>query len=214
MGVDRRRGRDVSCPDSSRPLSPPYGLSRWPVIRARILQGVLAAILVLVLAGCGNGPDREEPASPRPEEQPRVEQAADSDTASPPAITQAVYVPDYSHIYHGSDLTRYPLTTTLSVRNTDPERSITLTSVRYYNTDGELTRRYLGGPRRLGPLGTAEFVVEEHEISGGTGANFIVEWSAERPVSRPVIESVMIGTRSGQGISFTSRGHPIEREPQ
>ncbi|MDP2499046.1 MAG: DUF3124 domain-containing protein [Candidatus Palauibacterales bacterium] len=163
--------------------------------------------------GCGPSADEEAQA---PEAEPPVAAApaaADS-PQEPPAVSESVYVPDYSHVYHGAGLSRFPLTTTLSVRNTDPERAITLRSVRYYDTDGELTRRFLEEPRRLGPLGTADFVVQEHDVSGGTGANFIVDWSADRPVSQPVIESVMIGTRSGQGISFTSRGQPIEREPE
>lgn len=164
--------------------------------------------LVVLLAGCG--PSAEEDAR-APEGEASVAEAAASGDSAAPAVSQAVYVPDYSHVYHGGGRSRFPLTTTLSVRNTDPERSITLRSVRYYDTGGELTRRYLEEARRLAPLETADFVVEEHDVSGGTGANFIVEWSAQRPVSQPVVESVMIGTRSTQGISFTSRGQPIER---
>jgi hypothetical protein len=122
-----------------------------------------------------------------------------------------VYVPDYAHIYVGSGRTRYALTTTLSVRNTDPDRPITVNSVRYYDTGGTLGRQFLDEPRRLGPLGTVDFVVAEHDTSGGSGANFIVEWSAERPVSDPVIEAVFISTRAGRGLSFTSRGVPIAR---
>lgn len=164
--------------------------------------------LLAVLAGCGSSADQ----APGPEaERPVADAPAAADSAVDPVVSQAVYIPDYSHVYHGEGRSRFPLTTTLSVRNTDPERSITLRSVRYYDTGGRLTRRFLEDPRRLGPLGTADFVIEEHDVSGGTGANFIVEWSASRPVSPPVIEAVMIGTRSNQGISFTSRGQPIQR---
>lgn len=166
-----------------------------------------------LLVGCS--PSADEEAQVREAEPPVAEAPPAGDSAqTAPAVSQSVYVPDYSHVYHGGGLSRFPLTTTLSVRNTDPERSITLRSVRYYDTEGELTRRFLEEPRRLEPLGTADFVIEEHEVSGGTGANFIVEWSADRAVSRPLIEAVMIGTSSGQGISFTSRGQPIEREPK
>lgn len=59
-----------------------------------------------------------------------------------------------------------------------------------------------------------EFVVAEHDTTGGSGANFIVVWSADRPVSDPVIESVMISTRAGQDLSFTSRGVPIVRSQE
>lgn len=179
--------------------------------RPSLPRSLSLAVLVGLALACGPSADQEEqPGQPRDTGTATVEEGEEPTGVRPDSV-RAVYVPDYSHIYHGSERTRFPLTTTLSVRNTDPDRSITVTSVRYYNTDGELTRRFLKQARRLEPLGTAEFVVAEHDISGWTGANFIVEWTASRPVSPPIIEAVMIGTRSGQGVSFTSRGQPIER---
>lgn len=169
----------------------------------------------VLLAGCGGADDGSRVSSSDGAEDVAAEAEGDTGAAAEaPAVSRTVYVPDYAHIYHGSGRNRYALTTTLSVRNTDPDRSITVTSVRYYNTVGELARRFLAQPRRLDPLGTLDFVVAEHDISGGSGANFIVEWSADEPVSEPVIESVMISTRSGQGLSFTSRGVPIVRTPE
>lgn len=171
---------------------------------------VLATATLLV--GCGGADDGDRsPPGEEPGEDVDEVAVASGDSSLPAADARVVYVPDYSHIYHGSNLRRFGLTTTLSIRNTDPDRSITVTSVRYYNTEGVLDRRFLEEPRRLGPLGTVEFVVAEHDTTGGSGANFIVEWSADRPVSDPVIESVMISTRAGQGLSFTSRGVPIVR---
>lgn len=171
---------------------------------------VLAAATLMVACGGADDGDRSPPGEEAGEDVDEVA-VASGDSSLPAADPRVVYVPDYSHIYHGSNLRRFALTTTLSIRNTDPDRSITVTSVRYYDTEGELDRRFLEEPRRLDPLGTVEFVVAEHDTSGGSGANFIVEWSADRPVSQPVIESVMISTRSGQGLSFTSRGVPIVR---
>lgn len=176
---------------------------------AHRLLALAAGTLLLGCGGAGDG-DRGR-AGEGPGEDIGEVAVASGDSSAPPAVSRVVYVPDYSHIYHGSNLRRFGLTTTLSIRNTDPDRSITVTSVRYYNTEGELDRRFLEDPRRLGPLGTVEFVVAEHDTTGGSGANFIVEWSADRPVSEPVIESVMISTRSGQGLSFTSRGVPLVR---
>lgn len=175
-------------------------MTRFPVVPSLL-------VAASILAGCGGTAEEGN----RPDAEAAAEAEAPAPAGDSAVVSGTVYVADYSHIYYGSDRTRFPLTTTLSVRNTDPERSITVLSVRYYNSAGELARRFLEEPRRLGPLGTADFVVAEHDISGGTGANFIVEWSATRPVSRPLIESVMIGTRSGQGISLTSRGQPIDR---
>lgn len=182
------------------------------VSRHFLFSSLLVPVLIGLALACGPSYDQEERSGqPGDTGTEMVEAEGEEPTDVRPDSVRAVYVPDYSHIYHGGDRTRFPLTTTLSVRNTDPGRSITITSVRYYDTDGQLTRRFLKQALRLEPLGTAEFVLAEHDISGGTGANFIVEWTTSRSVSRPVIEAVMIGTRSGQGISFTSRGQPIER---
>lgn len=172
----------------------------------------LALAAAALLLGCGGTDDRNGRDVGEQPETIGVDVERDSGTArEPPVASGTVYVPDYAHIYHGSARDRYALTTTLSIRNTDPDRSITVRSVRYYNTEGELARRFLENPRRLDPLGTMDFVVAEHDTSGGSGANFLVEWSAGEPVSEPVIESVMISTRLGQGLSFTSRGVPIVR---
>jgi hypothetical protein len=54
--------------------------------------------------------------------------------------------------------------------------------------------------------------VEKTDVEGGSGANFIVEWTAEEAVNRPVIEAVMIGTGDSYNVSFTSRGQPIARQ--
>ncbi|MGE4554087.1 MAG: DUF3124 domain-containing protein [Desulfovibrionaceae bacterium] len=123
---------------------------------------------------------------------------------------QSVYVPAYAHIYYASKKQPFYLTITLSVRNTDAAHGITVTSVDYFDTEGTLIRHYLDKPAKLGPLGTAEYVVYEKDSAGGAGANFVVRWKSDVPVNEPIVESVMIGTASGQGISFTSRGEAIE----
>ncbi len=122
---------------------------------------------------------------------------------------QSVYVPVYSHIYSGNRERPFDLAVTLSIRNTDLNESITLAAVDYYASDGKLVKHYLQSSQRLGPMASTRYVVEESDTSGGSGANFVVKWSAETPVNQPVIESVMIGTQSQQGISFTSRGQII-----
>lgn len=52
----------------------------------------------------------------------------------------------------------------------------------------------------------------ESDRVGGSRANFIVKWKSEHIVNVPIIESVMIGTSSQVGISFTSRGQAIEEK--
>lgn len=126
-----------------------------------------------------------------------------------PSRGQTVYVPAYSHIYTGDRQRPFYLTATLSIRNTDPVGSIVLHSADYYETSGKLLKRYLARPILLRPLASVRYVVDESDKSGGSGASFLVRWSASAPVSAPVVETVMIGTGMQQGISFTSRGQAI-----
>ncbi|MGD8563019.1 MAG: DUF3124 domain-containing protein [Desulfarculaceae bacterium] len=126
---------------------------------------------------------------------------------------QTVYVPVYSQIYYYQIKRELNLAVTLSVRNTDMNKPLTITEVVYYDTDGNKLKNYQDKPTKLGPLATAEYVVEEKDTKGGAGANFIVRWTAASPVSQPVIESVMIGTFAGNGISFLSQGRVIEQVP-
>ncbi|MFZ5425492.1 MAG: DUF3124 domain-containing protein [Thermodesulfobacteriota bacterium] len=122
---------------------------------------------------------------------------------------QTVYVPCYSHIYHGIKTRPIDLTITLSVRNTDPERAVILTAVDYHDTAGKLVKKHLDKPLRLEPLMTVEYIVAQTDSTGGSGANFMVRWIADVPANPVLVEAVMIGTSAQQGISFTSRGGPV-----
>jgi hypothetical protein len=122
---------------------------------------------------------------------------------------QTVYVPVYSHVYGGDREQKVLLTATLSIRNTDPVHAITVTSVDYYDSSGKLIRRYLQQPTPIMAMAAVRYVVAESDKSGGSGASFVVKWNAVGYVRPPLIESVMIGTKMQQGISFTSRGQVI-----
>jgi hypothetical protein len=125
---------------------------------------------------------------------------------------QTIYVPIYSYIYHDNSQNNVMnLSATLSMRNTDLANSIIITAVRYYDTNGRLIRQYIEKPVELKPLASTEVFVEAHDIAGGSGANFIVEWVAEKKVSEPIIEAVMISTASAQGISFVSPGRVLKQ---
>ena len=137
---------------------------------------------------------------------PMVVQA---DEEIPLSTGQTVYVPAYSHIYSGDRELPFLLTVTLSIRNCDPRHNMTVTVVDYYETQGRLLKKYLEKPLVLVPLESVRYVVAQSDKAGGSGANFIVEWQADQAVNLPIIESIMIGTQSQQGISFTSRGQAI-----
>lgn len=160
-------------------------------------------MLIMFLLGCNsNPPDQALP--PLDEETVQV-QDLDITTG------QTIYVPAYSEIYFAGNGRTLDLAVTLSIHNTDFENPIFITSVRYYDTQGQMVKEYLQQPQRLGPLASTDFFVEPGNQTGGTGTNFIVEWVAEQPVYEPIVETVMINTASAQGISFTSPGRVIRQ---
>ena len=125
---------------------------------------------------------------------------------------QSVYVSIYSHIYSGLKARPFDLAAILSIRNTDINQSVTVVSVKYYDTDGNLLKEYLDKPLELKALASTRYIIMEDDKAGGSGANFIVKWKSNKKVTVPIIEAVMIGTHSGQGISFVSQGQVIEEQ--
>ena len=123
---------------------------------------------------------------------------------------QSVYVPAYSHIYHGNKETALLLSVTLSIRNVDSNNPLIVTAVDYYETQGKLLKHFLKEPITIAPMGSERYVVSQKDASGGSGANFIVDWHSEKAINPPIIESVMIGIQSQTGISFTSRGRAVK----
>ncbi len=128
------------------------------------------------------------------------------------SIGQTIYVPIYAHIYHQNRQDQIiNLAATLSIRNTDPEQAILITAVRYYDTNGQFIRQYTGSAVELPPLASTDVFIQTDDLSGGTGANFMVEWVATAPVYQPVVEAVMVSTASSQGISFASSGRVLRQ---
>lgn len=125
-------------------------------------------------------------------------------------VGQTVYVPVYSHVYQANG-ERLMLAGTLSIRNTDPEHAFTLSEVRYYDTEGKLVRDFVETPLTLKPLGSTDFFIKESDTTGGSGANFLVEWVSEHPVQEPVIEAVMVG-RKGSGLAAFSRSGVVIKQ--
>ena len=119
-----------------------------------------------------------------------------------------VYVPVYSHIYYQGGRP-YPLETTLSIRNVDPAVPIYLESVQYYDTSGKLAKTDVDRLIKLDALDTLEFLVEQRNSIGGSGANFLVRWLSDSDVNPPMIETVMVGTSASQGFSFARSGVEI-----
>lgn len=129
---------------------------------------------------------------------------------------QALYLPIYSHLYHGeiNPKTGKPSETLVSahvsIRNTDPRASLQVTSARYYNTEGRLLRDFLPKPQSVPPLGTYELFIPRTDTSGGSGASFIIEWSSDRPINPPLVEALHADIREARTLLFTTTAHQIQ----
>ncbi|TAA42590.1 MULTISPECIES: DUF3124 domain-containing protein [Corallincola] len=121
------------------------------------------------------------------------------------AMMRTTYIPSYSHVY-GDGGKPLLLESALIVRNTDSEYGMTIHSVNYYDSSGHLVKEMLATPIQLNPLASAEYLAEKSDISGGSGANYLVVWSAVPDLTPPILEAVMVGSSDYTEVSFTSRG--------
>jgi hypothetical protein len=127
---------------------------------------------------------------------------------------QTVYIPSYSNVISGPPIyMTVPLRANLVVHNTDPSQAITIARIDEYNTEGQKVRSYLTAPVSLNPLGAMRVVVKESKKEAeGLGANFIIQWQAEKKVNEPIIECLIIGSLGAQGFSFATQGRIIKEQ--
>lgn len=124
---------------------------------------------------------------------------------------QVLYMPVYSEVPMNEGKS-FPLSAVLAVHNTDLANSIRITRVILFNTQGKPVQDYLPQPRPLEPMSAAVFLVPRSDASG-TGANFLVEWISEKPVTEPLVESIMKDLNGNLGLSFLSHGRVIREIP-
>ena len=122
------------------------------------------------------------------------------------------YLPVYSDIYHQDGTKRYPVTITVSIRNTSLVDSAYIQSTTYHDSYGKLLHSYLDSVILLSPLESIELVVEEKENKGGAGANFIIKWAATNYSDQLLVQSIMFSIYEQQGVSFLSEAKVIESQ--
>ncbi|MDO8598136.1 MAG: DUF3124 domain-containing protein [Sulfuricaulis sp.] len=142
---------------------------------------------------------------------------ASAQTAPGRSLGQLLYLPIYSHIWHGdTDNKGQPMkalvSVSVSIRNTDPAKSIRVDSAQYYDTDGKKLREYVTSPKTIGPMGTYEIFVPRSDDTGGSGANFVISWKADTPASQPIVEGFHANLPVGRSIAFTTSARPIPAE--
>lgn len=133
----------------------------------------------------------------------------------PLSAGQTLYLPIYSHLYHGDvhPKTGKPsetlVSTHVSIRNTDPAAALRVTGARYFNTEGKLLREFLPQPQTIPPLGTFELYVPRSDSSGGSGANFMIDWKADKAINPPLVEALHADIREARTLLFVTTARPI-----
>ncbi len=124
--------------------------------------------------------------------------------------TGSTFLSIYSQIYLRTDQDEADLTATVSLHNPNITDSIFINKAVYYNTEGTAIRTYFEKPIFVRPMETVQIVIDGVDNEGGTGANFIFDWSIKPKAREPLFEAVMISTYGQQGISFVTEGKRVK----
>src|SRR5260370_41272809 len=99
---------------------------------------------------------------------------------------------------------------TPSIHNGSETRPLVLKRIAYFDTAGKMVESYLKAPRALKPFSTVEIFVPTTDGRGGTGASFVVDWSATGEIAEPVVEALMLGGLGSGDYAFSSQGRAIK----
>jgi hypothetical protein len=143
--------------------------------------------------------------------------AAISQSPAGRSLGQSLYLPIYSHIWHGDvvasgERTKTLMSVSVSIRNTDLVKSIRILSAQYYDTDGKKLKEYVTSPKTIGPMGTHELFIPRSDDTGGSGANFVITWKSDTPASPPIVEGIHANLPAGRSIAFTSSARALPDE--
>ena len=120
------------------------------------------------------------------------------------------YLSIYSQIYNLNERGKHNLTALASLRNTSSTDTIYLTKAVYYDSHGKAVRTYFDYPIYLAPMETVEIVIDEIDVEGGTGSNFIFDWKKSKSTTEPLFEGIMTSVISQQGLSLITQGKRLK----
>ncbi len=127
-----------------------------------------------------------------------------------PSFGEVVYVPAMSRVGTQQNALQ-PLASTMVIHNVDTETTIFLKSVDLYDQSGTKIGSLLSKNISLPPFSSENFISAIDDDRPGIGANFLLEWSSDKPACSPEVMSVMIGGTGVHGFSFSLPGRVISR---
>ncbi|MDT0603330.1 DUF3124 domain-containing protein [Thalassotalea castellviae] len=124
-------------------------------------------------------------------------------------LSGSSYLSVYSAVYLHSESDFKELSSTVSIRNINKQDTIYINKIEYFNTQGQLVKSFLENSIYIAPMETVEIVIELSDTEGGTGANFVFDWSIKPDSNEPLFEAVMISAVGNKGFGFVTHGKKI-----
>jgi hypothetical protein len=181
-------------------------MKRFGMVALRL--SLLLVLLPAFVIGCGKKDPNENAGGNDVLESHEIHQPIALDSIH---YSDTLYVPIYSDIYLNAANSKSLLAATLSIRNTSLYDSLFVSTIDYYDTAGELVRKYLEKPILLTPMQSVDYVIERDDAAGGSGANFILTLSSNSKNINPVVQAVMIGSDGNKSFAFVTDSYSISR---
>ncbi len=163
-------------------------------------QLIILCCILALLMGCKEETSTKQPQAPKWDKHFAGEILPDS------LQTGKTHLSVYSQIYSRTEHITHALTATVSMRNLSEKDTLYLSRAEYFDTSGNSVRNFIDRLIYIKPMETAEIVIEEVDMSGGTGGNIVFDWHKKPSSAGPHFECVMISTSGQQGLSFTTTG--------
>jgi hypothetical protein len=125
-------------------------------------------------------------------------------------VSGSTYLSTYAEIYKYSEKEYEALTATISIRNINKQDRVFIQNIEYFNTHGARIKSYIAQSIYIEPMETLEIVINQLDTEGGTGANFVFDWSVKPGTNDPLFEGVMVSNSGNQGFAFVTHGKKIE----
>tara|TARA_R110002153_G_scaffold39181_2_gene112981 strand:- start:8298 stop:8819 length:522 start_codon:yes stop_codon:yes gene_type:complete len=125
-------------------------------------------------------------------------------------VSGSTYLSTYAEIYKYSEDEYEALTATISIRNINKQGRVFIQNIEYFNTHGVRIKSYIAQSIYIEPMETLEIVINQLDTEGGTGANFVFDWSIKPGTNDPLFEGVMVSNSGNQGFAFVTHGRKIE----
>lgn len=133
-------------------------------------------------------------------------------TAGSKAGGGKIYLPIYHSVFIGQSKMDYYLTVTMIFHNIDETKPVTVISIKAYNQEGHFERELVQEPLVLGPLAIWRWLLPQGEFKGkaASAASLIIQWQGAPGTRLPLVQAMMVGTRSTLGLSYMTTGFPLK----